>query len=383
MEGKGGEKVSKRDYYEVLGVDKNANPEDVKRAYRKLAMKYHPDRNPGDKTAEEKFKELNEAYEILSSPEKKQRYDQFGHAGVNGNAGGFEGHGGFGGFEDIFGDIFDMFGGGFSSRRRSGPQKGADIKYELSITFEEAVFGSEKTIEFYKYENCHTCDGSGAKPGTSKKTCPHCKGTGEVRFAQRTPLGQIVNVKPCDQCGGEGHIIENPCPTCKGKGKERKRKKVKVRIPAGVDNGSIIPLRGEGEPGTKGGPYGDLYVVLRVMPHKIFERDGYDILCEIPITFVQAVLGEELEVPTLEGKVKYKITEGTQSGTIFRLKNRGIQNPKGYGKGDQYVKVVVEIPKNLTDKQKEILKQFAAEGGEEIHEKRKSFFDKVKDVFGV
>ncbi|AOY77567.1 molecular chaperone DnaJ [Clostridium formicaceticum] len=375
--------MSKRDYYEVLGVDKNASPEEIKKSYRKLAMKYHPDRNPGDQVAEEKFKELNEAYEVLSSPEKKQRYDQFGHAGMNGAGGGFDGHAGFGGFEDIFGDIFDMFGGGFSSRRRSGPQKGADIKYEQSISFEEAAFGTEKTVEFHKYENCQTCNGSGAKPGTSKKTCAHCKGTGEVRYVQRTPLGQIVNVKACDQCGGDGQIIESPCPTCKGKGKERKRKKIKVKIPAGVDNGSIIPLRGEGEPGLKGGPYGDLYVILRVLPHKIFERDGYNVLCEIPITFVQAALGEDLEVPTLEGKVKYKIPEGTQSGTIFRLRGKGIQNPKGYGKGDQYVKVVVETPKNLTEKQKEMLKQFAAESGEEIHQNRKSFFDKVKDVFGV
>ncbi|MCC5910330.1 MAG: molecular chaperone DnaJ [Clostridiaceae bacterium] len=380
--------MSKRDYYEILGLDKNASPEEIKKAYRKLAMKYHPDKNPDDKTAEDKFKEANEAYEVLGTPEKKQRYDQFGHAGVNGNGGGgfgdFGGFGGGGGFEDIFGDIFDMFGGGgFSSRRRSGPQKGADIKYEVSISFEEAAFGTEKTIEFYKYENCNSCSGSGAKPGTSKKTCSHCKGTGEVRYAQRTPLGQIVNVKACDQCGGEGQIIEQPCETCKGKGKERKRKKVKVKIPAGVDNGSVIPMRGEGEPGTKGGPYGDLYILLRVLPHKIFEREGYDIICEIPITFVQAALGEELEVPTLEGRVKYKIPEGTQSSTIFRLKNKGVQNPKGYGKGDQYVKVVVETPKNLSEKQKEILKQFAAEGGEDIHEKRKSFFDKVKDAFGV
>ncbi len=374
--------MSKRDYYEVLGVDKNANAEDIKRAYRKLAMKYHPDRNPDDKTAEEKFKELNEAYEILSTPDKKQKYDQFGHAGVNGNAGGGFG-GGFGGFEDIFGfgDIFDMFGGG-SSRRR-GPQKGADIKYDLNISFEEAVFGTEKTIEFFKYENCDTCNGSGAKPGTSVNTCSNCNGTGEVRFVQRTVLGQMVNVKPCDKCGGEGKIIETPCTTCNGRGKERKRKKIRVKIPAGVDNGSIIPLRGQGEPGTKGGPYGDLYVVLGVIPHEIFERDGYDILCEMPITFVQAALGEELEVPTLEGKVRYRIAEGTQSGTVFRLRNKGVQNPRGYGKGHQYVKVVVEVPKNLTEKQKTILKQFASEGGEEIHERRKTFFDKVKDVFGV
>ncbi|KAB3530744.1 molecular chaperone DnaJ [Alkaliphilus serpentinus] len=379
--------MSKRDYYEVLGVDKNSNPDDIKKAYRKLAMKYHPDRNPDDKEAEAKFKELNEAYEILSSPEKKQRYDQFGHAGVNGNgAGGFEGFGGFGGggFEDIFGDIFDMFGGGgFSSRRKSGPQKGADIKYEAAISFEEAAFGTEKTVEFHKYDNCDTCNGTGAKPGTQKHTCSHCKGTGEIRYAQRTPIGQIVNVKTCPQCHGEGEIINEPCNTCKGKGKVRKLKKIKVKIPAGVDTGMVIPIRGEGEPGLKGGPHGDLYVVIRVLSHPIFTRDGSDVICEIPITFVQATLGDELEVPTLEGKVKYKIPEGTQSGTIFRLKGKGIVSPKGYGKGDQYVKVIVEIPKKLSEKQKDILRQFAAEGGEEVHEQRRSFFDKVKDAFGV
>ena len=384
---KGGEKVSKRDYYELLGVERSASPEDVKKAYRKLAMKYHPDKNPGDQEAENKFKEISEAYEILSSPEKKQRYDQFGHAGVNGNGagGGFEGFGGFGGggFDDIFGDIFEMFGGGGGGRRRSGPQKGADIKYEGTVTFEEAAFGTEKTIEFHKNDHCDTCKGSGAKPGTSKKTCSQCNGAGEIRYAQRTPLGQIVNVKTCNQCNGTGEQIETPCTTCHGKGKVRKHKKIKINIPAGVDNGNIIPIRGEGEPGAKGGPSGDLYVVIRVLPHKLFVRDGYDIICEMPITFVQATLGDELEVPTLEGRVKYKIPEGTQSGTVFRLKQKGVQHPKGYGKGDQYVKIIVEIPKKLSEKQKDILKQFAAEGGEDVHEQRKSFFEKVKDAFGV
>ncbi len=374
--------MSKRDFYEVLGVDRNASADEIKRAYRKLAMKYHPDKNQGDQEAENKFKEINEAYEVLSSPEKKQRYDQFGHAGVNGNGGGgFEGgFGGFGGFDDIFGDIFDMFGGG-ASRRRNGPQKGSDIKYETTITFEEAAFGTEKTVEFHRYDNCETCHGTGAKAGSNKKTCSHCKGTGEIRYTQRTPLGQIVNVKACPHCEGEGQIIEEPCTTCNGKGKVRKLKKIKVRIPAGVDNGMVIPLRGEGEPGTKGGPPGDLYVVLKVLPHRIFTRDGLDIICEIPITFVQAALGDELEVPTLEGKVKYKIPEGTQSGTVYRLKAKGIVSPKGYGKGDQFVKVVVEVPRKLSEKQKDILRQFAAEGGEDVHEQRKSFFEKVKDAF--
>lgn len=370
--------MSKRDYYEVLGINKGASPEEIKRAYRKLAMKYHPDKNPGDAEAEAKFKEANEAYEVLSSPDKKQRYDQFGHEGVNG--GGFEGFGGAG-FDDIFGDIFDMFGGGGGfGRRNRGPQKGADLKYETTISFEEAAFGVEKTIQFHKEETCNTCDGSGAKPGTSVKTCSECNGAGEVRFAQRTPLGQIVNVRPCNKCRGTGKAVETPCGTCGGKGQERKLKKVKVKIPAGVDNGSVVSLRGEGEPGQKGGPHGDLYVVIRVKPHDLFEREGMNIYCEIPITFAQATLGDELEVPTLEGKVKYKIPEGTQSGTVFRLKGRGINHPKGYGKGDQFVKVVVEVPKKLSEKQKEVIRQFAEESGEEVYEQRKSFFKKVKDV---
>lgn len=369
--------MSKRDYYEVLGIDKGSSPEDIKKAYRKLAMKLHPDKNPGDASAEAKFKEVSEAYEVLSSPDKKQRYDQFGHAGMNGQ-GGFEGFGGGAGFEDIFGDIFDMFGGG--SRRNRGPQKGSDVKYETTISFEEAAFGTEQTIQFHKDETCHTCDGTGAKPGTSVKSCSECNGAGEVRFVQRTPLGQIVNVRPCSKCRGTGKQVEVACGTCHGKGLERKLKKIKVKIPAGVDNGSVISLRGEGEPGQKGGPHGDLYVVIRVMPHNLFEREGYNIYCEIPITFAQATLGDELEVPTLEGKVKYKIPEGTQTGTVFRLKGRGVNHPKGYGKGDQFVKIVVEVPKKLSEKQKELLKEFAAASGEDVHEQRKSFFEKVKEA---
>jgi len=380
---KGCGKVSKKDFYDVLGINKSASNDEIKKAYRKLAMKYHPDKNPDNKEAESKFKEISEAYEILSTSEKRQKYDQFGHAGVNGNgAGGFGGNSG--GFEDMFGDIFDMFGGsGFSSRRQSGPRKGADIKYEVPISFEEAVFGTEKVIEFYKYENCSTCKGTGAKLGTSKKTCSACKGAGEIRYVQNTILGQIINTKTCNQCHGEGQIVDHPCTTCRGTGTERKLKKIKVKIPAGVDSGSIIPIRGEGELGEKGGPRGDLYIVLSVRNHKVFTREGLDIICEMPITFAQAALGDELEVPTLEGKVTYKIKEGTQSGTVFRLKGKGVVHPKGYGKGDQYVKVTVEIPKKLSEEQKEFLKQFAASCGEEVHEKRKGFFDKVKDAFGV
>lgn len=377
--------MAKRDYYEVLGLEKGVDEQAIKKAYRKLAMQYHPDKNPGNKEAEEKFKEINEAYEVLGDANKRARYDQFGHSGVGGNGdGGFEGFSGHGGFDDIFGDIFDMFGGGFSSgRRRNGPQKGADLKYELGITFEEAAFGVEKDISVSKRESCSTCNGTGAKPGTSKKTCTNCNGSGEVRYAQRTPLGQFVNVKTCDVCHGEGSIIETPCKDCSGTGKIMKDKKIHIKIPAGVDTGSVIPLRGQGEPGSKGGPAGDLYIVLRVKPHEIFQRDGSDVICEMPITFVQAALGDELVVPTLDGKVKYKIPEGTQSGTIFRLKGKGIPNLKGYGRGDHYIKVIVEIPKRLNEKQKDLLKRFADEMGEDVHEQRKTFFDKVKDVFGI
>lgn len=378
--------MSKRDYYEILGVDRNADEQTIKKAFRKLALKYHPDRNPDDKDAEKKFKELNEAYEVLSNPEKRKMYDQFGHAGVNGNGqGGFGGgFSGFGGFEDIFGDIFDMFGGGFSSgKRRAGPQKGSDIKTQINLSFEEAAFGTDKTIEIMRNEECKTCHGTGAKPGTSSKTCSKCNGTGEIRYTQRTPLGHFINVKTCDVCHGDGKIIESPCTECHGQGKVRRKKKINVKIPAGVDEGSVITLRGEGEPGIKGGPSGDLYIVISILPHKIFQRDGYDVLCEIPITFVQAALGDEIVVPTLDGKVKYKIPEGTQSGTVFRLKGKGIEVLNGYGRGDQYVKVVIETPRKLNEHQKEILRKFAQEMGEDVHEQRKSFFDKVKDVFGM
>ncbi|MCG8538516.1 MAG: molecular chaperone DnaJ [Clostridia bacterium] len=378
--------MSKRDYYEILGVDRNADESSIKKSYRKLAMKYHPDRNPEDKEAEKKFKEINEAYEILGNKEKKAMYDKFGHAGVNGNGqGGFNGgFSGFGGFEDIFGDIFDMFGGGFSSNRsRNRPQKGHDVKVQVSLSFEHAAFGVEKEIEVSRHEECSKCHGSGAETGTNKRSCHKCGGTGEVRYTQRTPLGSFVNVRTCDTCHGEGSIIETPCEKCKGQGKIRKNKTISIKIPAGVDNGSVITLRGEGEVGSKGGPPGDLYIVIRVLPHRIFQRDGYDIICEIPITFVQAALGDEIIVPTLEEKVKYKIPEGTQSGTVFRLKAKGVPVLNGSGRGDQYVKVIIETPKKLNDEQKSILKQFAEVMGEDVHEQRKSFFDKVKDVFGI
>ncbi|MGE4283426.1 MAG: molecular chaperone DnaJ [Clostridia bacterium] len=377
--------AEKRDYYEVLGISKGASDADIKKAYRKLAKQYHPDVNPNNKEAETKFKEANEAYEVLSDSQKKARYDQFGHAGTDPN--GFGGGGFNGGFGDFdFGDIFDSFfgGSGFgSSARRNGPQKGRDLQTDATITFEEAAFGVEKELNIHKMESCDKCKGTGAKSGTSPTTCSVCKGTGQIQVKQRTPFGQFVNVKTCDHCHGEGKIIANPCTECHGKGNVRKIKKIKVNIPAGIDDGQTISLRGEGDPGVKGGPAGDLFISIRVKPHVLFQRQGTDVICEIPITFVQASLGYEMEVPTLDGKVKYTIPEGTQSSTVFRLKSKGIPHIRGYGRGDQYVKVIVEVPKNLNEKQKDLLKQFAELEREDTHEQRKGFFEKMKGVLGI
>ncbi|MDK2822668.1 MAG: molecular chaperone DnaJ [Clostridia bacterium] len=378
--------MAKRDYYEVLGINKDASETDIKKAYRKLARQYHPDVNPGDKEAEVKFKEVKEAYEVLSDPEKRARYDQFGHSGVDPN--------GFGGFgtQDFggFGDIFDMFfGGGFGGQTRRGPRKGADLRYDLTIEFEEAAFGTEKTITIPRWETCSQCEGSGARKGTRPETCPKCKGTGQVAHTQRTPLGHFQTIRTCPECEGEGKVIKNPCPECKGKGKVRNNKKVQIKIPAGVDTGSRLRMAGEGEAGELGGPPGDLYIFITVKPHKYFIRHDDDIYYELPITFVQAALGAEIEIPTLEGKVKFKIPEGVQTDTIFRLKGKGIRNVQGYGKGDQHVKVKVVTPRNLTSEQKELLKKFAGTLGEHQHHieedeaspKEKSFFERVKDAF--
>lgn len=382
--------MSKRDYYEVLGVDKNASDAEIKKSYRKLAKKYHPDLNPGDKEAEQKFKEVNEAYEVLSNPEKKANYDRFGHAGTDPNGFGGSGFGGNGGFSGFggFDDIFDMFFGGSSgfggeSTRKKGPQKGTDIRTDLDLKFEEAAFGAEKDINVTRLEKCHTCNGTGAKPGTKVKTCDKCHGTGQIQYTQNTALGRFVNVRTCDKCHGEGTIIETPCKSCHGTGQVKKTRTIHVKIPAGVDNDSILPLRGEGEPGIKGGRSGDLYIYIHVQPHPIFTRERNDIHCEIPITFAQATLGAELTVPTLDGKVKYEIPEGTQTGTVFRLKGKGVPKVRGNGRGDQYVKVKVEVPKKLNKQQKELLQKFAEISGEDNFEQTKSFFDKVKDIFGV
>lgn len=379
---------TKRDYYDVLGVDKSADATAIKKAYRKLAMKYHPDKNPGDKEAEEKFKEINEAYEVLSDETKRRNYDQFGHEGVNGQgfggAGGFGGQG-FGGFDDIFGDIFgDMFGGGFSGgsrQRRRGPERGADIKQRVNISFEEASFGKKVQVKINRSEECDQCHGSGAKPGTSKKTCPTCHGSGQVQSVQRTPFGNIASTRTCSTCNGEGEVIDSPCSKCHGKGSIRKTKTIEVDIPAGIDNGQMIKLGGQGELGTRGGPRGDLYIEVNVQSHPLFTRDGYDVYLEMPITFAQATLGDKIQVPTLDGKVEYEVPEGTQTGTVFRLKGKGIPKLKSNVRGDQYVKVTVEIPKKLNEKQKELVREFAKECGQEVHQRQKTLSDKIDNFF--
>lgn len=368
--------MSKRDYYEVLGVEKSADKSAIKKAYRRLARKYHPDVNK-EEGAKEKFQEINEAYEVLSDDEKRARYDQFGHAGANQNFGGDGG--GFGGFEDIF-DMF--FGGGGGRRNPNGPRQGADLQYRMDLDFEEAAFGKETEIELPKDEECTTCGGSGAKPGTKKETCSHCHGTGQISEETSTMFGRMINQRTCPYCHGTGEFIKEKCPDCLGKGTVRKTKKIRVKIPAGVDTGQQIRIPGEGEKGINGGPNGDLYVVFDVNDHEFFERDGNDIYCEMPLTFTQAALGDEIEVPTLHGKVKLKIPAGTQTGTRFRLRQKGIKDVRGYGMGDQHVIVRVVTPTKLTDKEKELLRELAGIGGETIAEQHdEGIFAKVKRAF--
>lgn len=372
--------LAKRDYYEVLNVGKDASEEEIKRAYRSQAKKYHPDLNPNNEEAETKFKEANEAYEILSDREKRSRYDRFGHAGVDPQSGGQGG--GFGGFGDVFEDIFDIFGGGASSGpRRRGPTRGADLRYDIDLEFKEAVFGIEKEIQVRRDETCSTCEGTGAKPGTEKTTCSTCNGQGEVQYAQRTAFGQFVRVATCDDCDGTGQVIEDKCSTCHGRGKESKVKTIKVKIPAGVDNGSIISMREQGEAGDRGGPSGDLYIYINVREDSRFKRSGMNVFIDVPISFTEAALGAEIEVPTLDGTIKYNIPEGTQTGTRFKLKHKGIDNVRGHGKGDLYFTVNIKVPTKLTDKQKNALKDFAKSTGEDYNENKKGFFGKVKDAF--
>ncbi len=369
--------MSKRDYYEVLEVNRNASETEIKKAYRKLALKCHPDKNPGDQQAEERFKELSEAYAVLSDSQKRALYDQYGHAGLD-QGGGFS-SGGFGGtpFEDLFGDIFgDIFGGG--GGRRGGGRRGDDLRYNLTIEFNEAAFGLETKIQIPRHQACDTCKGSGARPGTAPQTCQTCSGHGQVRFQQ----GFFSLTRPCPDCGGEGKRITDPCSECHGSGLTRSQKTLSLKIPAGVESGNRLKLNSEGEPGVQGAPPGDLYVVITVKDHPIFEREGQDIVCEIPISFAQATLGCELEAPTLEGKVNLKIPAGTQSGKTFKLSGKGIPSLQGYGRGDELVVVRVETPTKLTARQKELLEEFSREGGEEVHPMGTSFFDKVKELFG-
>lgn len=374
--------AEKRDYYEVLGIQKGASEDEIKKAYKKLARKYHPDMNPGDKEAEEKFKEVNEANEILSDPEKKARYDQFGFAGVDPNYGAGAGGGAYGGGFDFgdLGDIFgSFFGGGFGGGQRrnpNAPQRGESIRASVSVSFTEAAFGCEKSVTLERSEQCPTCKGNGCAPGTTPEICPDCHGTGTVQTRRQTPMGVFASNGPCRKCGGTGRLIHQPCPNCRGTGAVRKRKTIKVNIPAGIDHGQTISLRGQGNAGKNGGPAGDLLITVMVQPHELFHRDGVDVFCEAPITFAQAVLGAELEIPTIDGKVKYSIPEGTQTGTVFRLKGKGIPVLNGRGRGDQYVTVTIETPRNLNKEQKEALRRFSETLGESNYEKRKSFFKK-------
>ena len=374
--------ADKRDYYEVLGISKGASEADIKKAFRTQAKKYHPDMNPGNKEAEAKFKEVNEAYEVLSNPEKKSRYDQFGHAGVDPNYGaGQGGAGGFGGFgAEGFGDIFDSFFGGFSSSASSNaPRQGSDIEIIANITFEEAAFGVTKEISFKRVEACPDCGGSGAKKGTQPEVCQECRGTGQIKRMQRTILGNMMTSSPCPHCGGKGKVIKTPCPTCSGKGKVQKNKKIKLDIPEGIDNGQYLQKRGFGNIGSNGGPYGDLIIGIRIAPHPIFKRKDANVYCDVPITFVEACLGAEIDVPTIHGNVAYKIPEGTQTGTTFSIKGKGIK--KVFGKGDHLFTVVIDVPKNLSSKQKSLLKEFQSQDSGNNHINRNNFFEKVKNIF--
>ena len=381
---------SNKDYYEVLGVDRDADQDEIKKAYRKLAKEYHPDRSD-DPDAGEKFKEISEAYDILSDPEKREKYDRYGHAGINQDDFSFNfedfGGGDFGGMNVE--DIFSMFfgdrrhpGGRSRSSRQSRRRRGSDLEYRLEIDFEEAVFGTEKEITIPREVTCEECDGSGAEPGSSSRTCPKCNGQGRIRVTQRTPFGQMAQAKVCDRCGGDGEIIDDPCSECGGSGKQKERSTLTVNIPAGVEDGNQLRMSGKGQAGEKGGPSGGLYIIIKVRDHEIFERRGDDIHCEVPINFVQAALGDKIEVPTVEGKVKFQIPEGTQPGDVLRLRNKGVPHLRGSGRGDQYIHIKIVIPRSLDEEQKELLKEFAEISGEEINPEGKSFFRRVKDAFG-
>ena len=389
----------KKDYYEVLGVNKNSTDDEIKKAYRGLAKKYHPDLNRDNpKAAEEKMKEINEAYGVLSDKEKRAQYDQFGHAGVNGGGygqGGFSGgginmedilnhmRGGGGGFGFDMGDIFgDFFGGGARARQKRGPQRGADLRYDLDIAFEDAAFGKKMTIKVPRMESCDECGGTGAKKGTKPDECPDCHGTGMRQTTTRTPFGMISNARPCERCRGTGQIVKNPCDHCHGEGKIKVTRDIELNIPKGIDDGQRLRIQNGGQAGERGGSPGDLYVYIHIKPHKIFTREGMNVYCEIPISFVQAALGAKIDAPTIDGKVELTIPEGTQSGAVMRIRDKGIPSLRGNERGDEYVKIKVLTPKNLTNRQKKLLREFEDGGSDSTNNpEKKSFFDKLKDLF--
>ena len=376
--------ADKRDYYEVLGVNKGASDDEIKKAYRQAAKKYHPDLHPGDQEAESKFKEVNEAYEVLSDKEKKARYDQFGHAGVDPNYGAGGAGSPFGQDIDI-GDIFSSFFGGFGGRRSANPnapRRGSDVETTLHISFEEAAKGCKKAVQYQAVSTCKECNGTGAQKGTTPKTCSVCGGRGQVTINQRTPFGTVQTSRPCDACKGRGKIVETPCRACNGRGQVRRKKTVEVNIPAGINDEQVLNVGGHGNSGVNGGPAGDLHVYIGIRPHPIFERRGDDIWCDLPITFTQAALGATVTVPTLDGKASYDIHEGTQPGDVFKLKGKGVQHLGGRGRGDQYVRVVIEVPKNLNNKQKELIRELDAATTDKNYQKRKGFKEKLKDIFG-
>jgi molecular chaperone DnaJ len=366
---------TKRDYYQILGVGRNASEEEIKKAFRRLAFQYHPDRNPSP-DAEAKFKEINEAYEVLSNSQKRAAYDRYGTAEVGAN--GFEGFSSFGGF----GDIFETFFGGAQQSARRGPRRGANLRYDLTIDFEEAVFGTRKVIEIVRTEVCSACGGIGSDPDTPPERCPTCNGSGQIRRVQQSIFGHFVNIAPCGRCNGEGRVIVKPCPTCRGTGRERRAEKLEIDIPAGVDDGRELRLPGKGEAGQRGGLSGDLYIVINVREHKLFKRRDYDILLELPINFAQAALGDEVEVPTVDGPSKLKIAPGTQTGRIYTLKEKGVPYLRGGGRGDQLVKIRVVTPTNLSEYQKELFRELAKTfgSGTSNHQEERGFFSKLKDA---
>ena len=386
--------MAKKDYYDLLGVEKTASEAEIKKAYRKLAMKYHPDRfaNASEtekKEAEEKFKEVNEAYQVLSDADKRAKYDRFGHAAFENGGGGAGGFGGFGGFEgfgnaeDIFSSFFGGGGGfgGFGGGRQRGPEPGADLRVDVTLTLEEVAKGVEKEINYRRQAKCKTCNGTGAEPGSNLKTCDKCNGTGKIKVTQRTVFGNFQSVEECDKCKGKGKIPEKKCKSCNGTGLERETVKKTVKIPIGIEDGQRLRLSGMGDASTEGGPNGDLYIFIHVKEHDFFVRHGDDIICEIPITFAKAALGGEIDIPTLKGKKSIKIPAGTQNGKVFRLKGEGINNPRGYVPGDQLVKIIIEVPTNLTDDQQELLRKFDESLKDKNYKMNKSFIERFKDFF--